>query len=71
MATATRGEPVTRLYYRVGEVAEMLAISRSLAYEMASTGRLPAIRIGRSLRVPAARLHEWAAALEGEQIGER
>ncbi len=37
---------------RVPEVAEMLSISRSKAYEMIKRGALPSVNIGGSVRVP-------------------
>jgi excisionase family DNA binding protein len=36
----------------VEEAAEVLRIGRTAAYEAARRGELPAVRIGRSLRVP-------------------
>lgn len=38
------------------QVQEMLNIDRSTVYRMAEDGRLPAIRVGRSWRFPAARI---------------
>jgi len=45
--------------YKARQVAMLLGISRSQAYAMMSTGRLPIVRIGRSVRVPKAALIEW------------
>lgn len=39
------------------EVQELLHIDRSTVYRMAEDGRLPAIRVGRSWRFPADRIH--------------
>jgi excisionase family DNA binding protein len=36
----------------VGETADLLGISRWLAYEQIQRGELPALRMGRRLRVP-------------------
>ncbi|OPZ80345.1 MAG: Helix-turn-helix domain protein [bacterium ADurb.Bin429] len=47
------------LLLRGGEVAELLGISRALAYRWMSTGVLPVIRRGRSIRVPRAALLRW------------
>ena len=47
------GEP---LVMTVPQAAELLGISRGLAYEAATRGELPTIRIGRRLLVPRARL---------------
>lgn len=40
------------LLYRMSEAAKLLAVSRSTAYELAKSGALPTVRVGRSLRVP-------------------
>lgn len=45
--------------YKAHQVATLLGISRSQAYGMMATGRLPVVRIGRSVRVPKAALIEW------------
>jgi excisionase family DNA binding protein len=37
---------------RVEEVAELLEISRSSAYEAVRRGQIPSIRVGRRIRVP-------------------
>jgi excisionase family DNA binding protein len=50
---------VDRLLLKVGEAAEVAAISRSKAYELISEGTWPVIHVGRGLRVPVAALREW------------
>lgn len=47
------------LLLRPTEVAEMLGISRTKAYELIEGGVLPVIRIGRSVRVPRQGLLAW------------
>lgn len=48
---------------KVGEVAERLGISRSLAYELAARGELPAVRIlEKAIRIPADALEAWVEA---------
>ncbi len=42
----------------VEEAAELLGISRSLAYQAARTGEIPIIRIGRRLLVPIRALEQ-------------
>jgi excisionase family DNA binding protein len=42
----------------VPEAAELLGISRGVAYEAARSGELPVIKLGRRLLVPRARLLE-------------
>lgn len=44
---------------RPSEAAAVLSISRSKAYELIAAGVLPSVRVGGSVRVPAARLHAW------------
>jgi len=48
-----------RKYWRVAEVAEALALSRSKVASMISRGELPAERIGRSVRIEASALEAW------------
>ena len=48
-----------RLLLRVGEAAELTGIGRSKAYELVASGVWPSVKIGRSVRVPAAELRDW------------
>ena len=41
-----------RLTITVDQAAELLGISRSLAYDMARTGKLPALRFGKRFVIP-------------------
>lgn len=45
-----------------GEVAMLLGIGRSKAYEMIASGTLHSIRLGKCVRVPAESLREWVQA---------
>ncbi len=47
------------LLLRAEEVQKVLGLGRSKVYEMMAAGELPTVRIGRSVRVPAAALAEW------------
>jgi excisionase family DNA binding protein len=47
------------LLLRASEVQIALGLCRSKVYEMMSSGELPIIRIGRSVRVPADGLRDW------------
>lgn len=52
----------------VTEAAELLGISRALAYELARSQRLPVVRLGRRLVVPRKALAFWleqSCGLEG------
>ncbi|MGH9169716.1 MAG: helix-turn-helix domain-containing protein [Acidimicrobiales bacterium] len=48
----------SRLVLSVSEAAELLGISRDLAYDLAARGELPTLRLGRRIVVPRARLLE-------------
>ena len=52
-------DKTARLLLRPAEVAESLGIGRSKVYELISSGQLPSIRIGGSLRVPIDKLTHW------------
>ncbi|MCP3911650.1 MAG: helix-turn-helix domain-containing protein [Actinomycetia bacterium] len=49
----TAPQAVERPTYSVDEVAEILGISRSLAYECVKTGEIPSVRFRRLIVVPA------------------
>lgn len=51
----------------IAEAAELVGIGRNAAYRAAAAGELPAIRIGRRLRVPTARLRELLGIRETER----
>ena len=50
-----------QLLLRPNEVADALGISRSRAYELISTGEIPSVRLGTSIRVKADSLRDWVA----------
>jgi excisionase family DNA binding protein len=54
--TAPAGEPGL---LTVDEAAAYLRISRAKAYQLAATGELPTVRMGRSVRVRRDRLMAW------------
>ena len=59
-----------RLMLRLSEAADLVGISRSMAYEMARRGEWPVVRIGqgRALRIPYAELKLWIdSRIEGGQ----
>ena len=43
----------------VPETARLLRISRNLAYELVARGELPAVRLGRVIRIPRSELDDW------------
>jgi excisionase family DNA binding protein len=55
----TRGLlPEDRLTVTVDEAAELLGISRTLAFQAVRSGEIPAIRVRRRILVPVARLND-------------
>ncbi len=48
-------------FLTVAEVAEMMRVSNMTVYRMVESGKLPAVRFGRSYRIPESAL---AAAIE-------
>ena len=46
-------------FLKVPEVAKELRIARSRAYEMVADGIIPAVKIGRSVRVSRKELEHW------------
>lgn len=51
-------------WLKVPEVAELLRVARSRAYELVADGEIPAVKIGRSVRVSRKELDRW---LEGQR----
>ena len=51
-------------FMKVTEVAQELRIARSRAYELVANGTVPAVKIGRSVRVRRKELESW---LEGQR----
>jgi excisionase family DNA binding protein len=50
------------------DVQELLQIDRSTVYRMAEAGRLPAIKVGKQWRFPAAQIEEWVATQMGTTV---
>jgi excisionase family DNA binding protein len=46
-------------WLKVPEVAQLLRIARSRAYELVGEGEIPSVRIGRSVRVSRKELDRW------------
>ena len=44
------------------DVQQLLGLGRTKAYELVTTGELPAVRIGRCIRVNRRELDEWLQA---------
>lgn len=50
-----------KLLLKPAEVAELIGVSRSRAYELIGAGVLPVVKLGASVRVPTTALREWIA----------
>ena len=53
-----------KLLLKPGEVAARLNIGRSLTYELIAQKKLPHVRLGRCIRIPAKSLEAWLEANE-------
>lgn len=48
-----------KLVYSIQEVAVILGISKSYAYELARNGTLPVLELGRKRVIPKERFYKW------------
>ena len=46
-------------FLTVAEVAEMMRVSNMTVYRLVHSGELPAVRVGKSFRVPEKAVHEY------------
>ncbi len=60
-------EAMERLTWTIEEAAKALGVGRGTAYELARTGQIPSLRLGRRLVVPRAALMKL---LEGQGTGD-
>ncbi len=58
-------------YLKVPEVAEVVRIARSRAYELVAEGKIPSVRIGRSVRVSCRDLERWLEEQRQAEIRHR
>lgn len=47
------------VFLTVAEVASVMRVSKMTVYRLVHSGELPAIRVGRSFRVPEQAVHEY------------
>ena len=57
-------------FLTVSEVAEVMRVSKMTVYRLVHAGELPAVRVGKSFRVPQDALTSYLAAayIEGHRI---
>lgn len=53
-------------FLTVAEVAELIRVSKMTVYRMVHAGDIPAVRVGRSFRVPQAAVEELLASGVGD-----
>jgi excisionase family DNA binding protein len=60
-ASSAGGErPLAELrFLTVAEVAELMRVSKMTVYRLVHGGTLPAVRVGRSFRVPEQAVHDY------------
>lgn len=56
--------------YSLVEVAEVLGVSRPTAYRLARRGEFGAIRVGKSIRIPAGALAAWARDIGYDELAD-
>ena len=56
---------------KVDEVAALLKLGRTKVYQLVAEGELPAVRIGKVLRISAETLQEWISQQAVTSPGER
>ena len=59
-------QPQTPAFMTVAEVAYMMRVSKMTVYRLVHSGELPAMRVGRSYRVPVAAVQEFMASGLGD-----
>jgi len=52
---------VEKAFYRIGEVAQIIGLGKSLTYKLVAEGHIPSVWLAgcRSRRVPAEALRRW------------
>jgi len=48
-----------KLLLRPMEAANIIGVGRTRMYEMIASGEIPAIHLGRSIRIPTNKLRQW------------
>jgi excisionase family DNA binding protein len=67
--TSDRG-PMRSRFLTVAEVAEIMRVSKMTVYRLVHSGEMPAVRVGRSFRVPqdAVETYLSTAVIDGERL---
>jgi excisionase family DNA binding protein len=57
---------MTKLLYRVSEAGEQCSLGRTKTYELINRGRIRAVKVDGTLRVPRSAIEEFVGALEAK-----
>lgn len=57
-----------QLFLSVPQVARIIGASEARTYDMVAAGMLPAIRLGRRVRIPRAAFDAWAARMSEQAL---
>ena len=57
-----------KLLLKPTEAAEAIGLGRSKTYQLISSGAIPSVRIGKSVRVPVVALRSWIEKQLQEQV---
>ncbi|CAA9291211.1 MAG: hypothetical protein AVDCRST_MAG77-4745 [uncultured Chloroflexi bacterium] len=68
--TGASGLPATRMFLTAHEVGQQLGIRKSRVYELAATGLLPVVRLGRRMLFPRRGLEQLAQAAINRAVAE-
>ncbi len=63
----TSEQPGRMRFLTVAEVADVMRVSKMTVYRMLHAGEMPAVRVGRSFRVPQDALEHYLATARIEQ----
>jgi excisionase family DNA binding protein len=61
-------QPAVKALYRITEAMVLLSLSRTVIYELLSSGRLRSVSEGRARRIPASAIAEYVQLLETEAL---
>ncbi len=59
---AQEGQLAEVRFVTVAEVASLMRVSKMTVYRLVHSGELPAVRVGRSFRVPESAVHDYLSA---------
>jgi excisionase family DNA binding protein len=55
-----------KLLLRVDEAAELIGLGRTKTYELVASGQLPAVHIGKAVRVATSAIEEFVRRLQAD-----